>query len=218
MFSFISQLGRGGYRRGLCATVLAAAFTVAATTPAIAAPQVAVSILPLHSLTANLMRGVGEPALIMPAGQSPHGGQLKPSQVRQLKNAEVIVWVGPAFEQALAKLIEHGGARVVTLLEAESMLRLPVREGGLWDAHAHGDEHGDDDEHAHDGHGDAHDDDHGHADAQGHGDEHGHGDHDDHGHDDHHDAHHGDHADFRIDPHIWLSVANARATVDIRSP
>lgn len=233
MFSFISQLGRGVHRHGLLAAVLAAAFTVAATTPALAAPQVAVSILPLHSLTANLMRGVGEPALIMPAGQSPHGGQLKPSQVRQLKNADVIVWVGPAFEQALAKLIEHdhehdhGGARVVTLLEAESMLRLPVREGGLWDAHAHGDEHahgddhGDDDEHAHDGHDDAHDDDHGHADAQGHGDEHGHddehghGDHDDHGHDDHHDAHHGDHADLRIDPHIWLSVANARATVDI---
>ncbi|MDD9883555.1 MAG: zinc ABC transporter substrate-binding protein [Gammaproteobacteria bacterium] len=252
------------FRRAFQFALLLAAASLAPVSPARAAPpEVVVSILPLHSLTANLMRGVGTPHLLMPAGQSPHGGQLKPSQVRWLDGADLIVWVGPSFEQSLAKSIagprdqKSGGARVVTLLQHDSLLRLPVREGGLWEAHdhAHGDdEHGDEhgDEHAHEEH-DAHDE-HAHGDAHDDHDEHDHGgahkdEHDEHGHENHghndddhghghethghndehhrdhgghgdHDDHAGDHADdhhanWRIDPHIWLSVANARAIVDI---
>lgn len=221
-FAFIRR-----FRRGFCLALLAGAALPLSTSPARAAPEVVVSILPLHSLVAQVMRGVGEPHLLMPAGQSPHGGQLKPSQVKQLNAADLIIWVGPSFEQAATKLIARNNrhARVVTLLEDDSMLRLPVREGGLWEAHDHAHGHGGhndhDDAHDHDGHGDAHDDehdgdDHAHDD---HGERHddAHHEHDAHDHDGHddHDAHHGDHADWRIDPHIWLSVANARAIVDI---
>lgn len=207
-FVFIHQFGRAAL----------AALTVAALasspSPARAAPEVAASIPPIHSLVAQVMRGVGTPALLLPAGQSPHGGQLKPSQVRLLRAAAVIVWVGPSFEQSAAKIIARAherGARVVTLLERDSILRLPVREGGLWEAHAHG-SHGDDDAHGDHGHDDEHERAH-----DGH--DHAHDGHDERHEDEHHDAHHRDHHgdrdDWRIDPHIWLSVANARAIVGI---
>lgn len=185
------------FRRGLRAAILASAALASSPSPARAAPEVVASILPLHSLTANLMRGVGEPALLLPAGQSPHGGQLKPSQVRRLGDADLVIWVGPSFEQSMAKVAGRS-ARAVALLQDDSILRLPVREGGLWEAHD-GDEHDDHDgEHAHDDHDD-------------HGDEHAHDD----DHDAHREAHHGDHAGWRIDPHIWLSVQNARAIAGI---
>lgn len=200
--------------------VLLALLSAAALPARAAPPEVVVSILPVHSLVAQLMRGVGAPTLLMPAGQSPHGGQLKPSQVRQLGDADLIVWVGPRFEQSLAKLIagpRDGGARVVTLMENDSLLRLPVRRGGLWAAHEH--EHDD----AHDESSERHEQEHH---AHGHGgehDEHGmrhkdeHHAHDDAHADEHDDEHHAhdQHDDWRIDPHIWLSVANARAIARI---
>jgi len=199
------------FRRVFQFALLSAALALAS--PARAAPEVVVSILPLHSLTANLMRGVGAPHLLMPAGQSPHAAQLKPSQVRQLEGADLIVWIGPSFEQSLAKIIarprENGGARMVTLLEDDSILHLPVRDGGLWEAHDHAHGHDEyEDGHEEHAHGDAHDE----HDDHGDHDEHGHGD----AHKDEHDDHADDrHADWRIDPHIWLSVENARAIVDI---
>ena len=41
-----------------------------------AAPKVVVSVLPIHSLVSALMRDVGDPQLLLPAGQSPHASQL----------------------------------------------------------------------------------------------------------------------------------------------
>lgn len=208
------------FRRFLLLALLSAAALPARAAP----PEVVVSILPVHSLVAQLMRGVGAPTLLMPAGQSPHGGQLKPSQVRQLGDADLIVWVGPRFEQQMAKIIagpRGSGARVVTLMENDSILRLPVRRGGRWAAHEHDDEHD-----AHNEHSERHEDEHH---AHGHGEHHEHGmRHTDehHGHDDaheggHDDAHHArgrkydEYDDWRIDPHVWLSVANAQAIVRI---
>ena len=114
-------------------------------TPAHAAPNVAVSVLPVHSLVAALMQGVGDVELVLRGGQSPHGAQLKPSQVRLLGEADLIVWVGPGFERALEKTIagRSGEARVVTLLQSDEIHLL----------RGHHDDHGDHDDHAdHDEH------------------------------------------------------------------
>ena len=57
-------------------------------------PDVVVSIKPLHSLVTGVMQGVGEPALLISGSQSPHTFTLAPSDVRLVKRAELIVWVG----------------------------------------------------------------------------------------------------------------------------
>ena len=113
--------------------------------PAHAAPNVAVSVLPVHSLVSALMREVGDVELVLQGGQSPHGVQLKPSQVRLLGKADLIVWVGPGFERALEKTIagRSGEARVVTLMLSDEIHLL--RGHHDHDEHA---EHADHDDHA----------------------------------------------------------------------
>jgi len=52
------------------AIILSAVFA----TPALAEPpRVVADILPVHSLVARVMEGVGVPDLILPPGASPHG-------------------------------------------------------------------------------------------------------------------------------------------------
>ena len=195
-------------------------------------PQVAVTVSPVHSLVAGLMHDVGAPQLLIAPGQSPHSAPLKPSQAKMLQRADLIIWVGEALESRMAKAIDarRPHARVVTMLdEPQIFLLRGLDEEGDGDGHgdrvADNDEHGDHSDHSdHDEHADEHSDEHGHDDGHDddHADEHDHGD----GHDDHSDSHsktaaadehhehdHHDHA--VIDPHIWLSVDNARAMVRI---
>jgi zinc transport system substrate-binding protein len=111
---------------------------------ALAAPSVAVSIKPIHSLVASIMKGVAEPALILKGAGSPHTYQMTPADAETLQNAEIVFWVGPELEKFLEKPIESlsGGAKVVELENASGLTKLPMREGGAFEAH-------DDD---HDGH------------------------------------------------------------------
>lgn len=66
-----------------------------------AGPRVVVSIPPLYSLTRDVMDGVIAPSLILDAPSLGHDASLSPSQVRMLKEADLLVWVGPAMESFL---------------------------------------------------------------------------------------------------------------------
>lgn len=72
-----------------------------------AAPQVTVSIRPLYFLTASIMRSVGTPQLILADSRSPHHYHLQPSQLRRLRNADIVFWIGPPMESTLEKMIRN---------------------------------------------------------------------------------------------------------------
>ncbi|CAO3415719.1 zinc ABC transporter substrate-binding protein ZnuA [Azospirillum doebereinerae] len=119
--------------------------TLANAGPALAdAPKVVVSIKPIHSLVASVMQGVGEPALLVRGGASPHTYTLKPSDAKALSTADLVVWVGPEMESFLEKPLASNAAKatVVTLMTVPGMALLDAREGGAWEAHDHGHEHG----------------------------------------------------------------------------
>ncbi|MET0092442.1 MAG: zinc ABC transporter substrate-binding protein [Sedimenticola sp.] len=107
---------------------------------ATAAPRVVVSLVPIHSLVAGVMEGVGEPELLIHGGESPHSFSLRPSQAHTLQGAQLVVWVGPDLEVTLEKSIATLAteARVITLAQEGRIEPLPLREGGKWDAHDHG--------------------------------------------------------------------------------
>jgi len=172
---------------------LAALATLLLCGTAIAAPRVVASTKPVHSLVSAVMAGVGEPALIVKGAASPHTYSLRPSDAAALEAADIVFWTGHGMELFLADALDtlSTGAEVVELAETPGIELLPVREGGAFEAHAHGeDEHGHDhDDHDHEGH------DH---------EEHGHDDHDHEGHDDHDHAHEGE-----GDMHFWLDPHNA---------
>jgi zinc transport system substrate-binding protein len=108
-----------------------------------AAPDVVVSIKPIHSLVAGVMAGVGEPQLIVSGGSSPHVYSLRPSDARKLDGAQLVFWVGPILEGFLEKPLTSlaGKAEIVELDYAPGVALLPARHGGDWEA--------DGDEHAH---------------------------------------------------------------------
>ena len=175
------------------ALLLSSAAMIAAPSAYAAAPDVVVSIKPIHSLVAAIMKGVAEPKLIVDGAASPHTFTMKPSNARTLEGADMVFWVGHGMEAFLEKPLEAlaSKATVVTLEDAPGLEKLPFREGGAFEAHDHSD-HGHDHAHAHEeGH------DHQHEDGEKHAD------HDDHGHEGH------DHGAF--DTHLWLDPMNAKA-------
>lgn len=119
-----------------------------------AAPDVVASIKPIHSLVAAVMQGVGEPALIVKGSASPHTYALRPSDAGALENADIVFWTGHGMELFLASALDTLAvdAEVVELAETEGITLLPVREGGAFEAHSHGDEAGHDHDHDHDDH------------------------------------------------------------------
>ncbi|MFB9947332.1 zinc ABC transporter substrate-binding protein ZnuA [Rhizobium puerariae] len=121
-----------------------------------AAPDVVVSIKPVHSLVASIMKGVGEPKLIVEGAASPHTFSLKPSDAAAIEKADVIFWVGPGFEAFLEKPLEAlaSSAAVIELEDAPGLEKLPFREGGAFEAHDHEHEGEEAHEHAEAGHAD----------------------------------------------------------------
>jgi len=155
--------------------------------------NVVASVKPVHSLVSGVMDGVGNPDLIVQGSASPHTYSLRPSQARQLEDADLVFWMGHELESFLEQPLEAIAtmAHVVELIDSSKLKKIQMREGGMFDAHAH-DDHDDHDEHE------------------------GHDDHDEHeGHDDH-DEHegHDDHGHGEFDVHVWLDPENAKVLVD----
>lgn len=152
---------------------------------AAAAPDVVVSIKPIHSLVAAIMEGVGEPGLIVEGAASPHTFTMKPSSARAVEAADIVFWTGPGMEAFLVKPLQAlaSEAIIVELDDVEGLTKLPFREGGPFEAHDHGDEHAHHDEHDS-------------------GDDHDHDDHAAEGEHHHHDG---------FDTHLWLDPGNAKA-------
>src|SRR5258706_14670808 len=100
------------------------------------APDVLVSIKPLHSIVAAVMDGAGTPELLLTGAASPHSYALKPSDARKIARAEVIFWTGPVLETFLETPLTNLAprARIVALGDAEGVTRLQARKGGVWEA------------------------------------------------------------------------------------
>ena len=130
--------------------------TSATTLPALAdVPEVVTDIPPVHSLAAAVMGDLGAPVLLLDRGASPHGFQLRPSQMEAVAGADLVFWIGPELspwlEKALAARPE--GADALALLDAPGTYRQDFAAQ-------------DDDEEGHDEHDADHD--HDHADDHDH--------------------------------------------------
>lgn len=107
-----------GLRQFIAIPFALALFLVAAAPPARAEGiKVVASIAPVHSLLSGVMKGVGDPDLLMTGGNSPHDYVMKPSKARMLHRADVVVWIGPGLEGFLEKPLAglSPKTRVITL-------------------------------------------------------------------------------------------------------
>ena len=127
--------------------------------PAAADIRVVASIKPVHSLVSAVMAGVGEPRLLMRGKASPHTFTMRPSDAVALQEANVVFLIDEAMETTLARAIDAlaGKARVVALADAKGLIRLPLREGGAFEADPEHDQDKDDKDHAREAAGGHHD-------------------------------------------------------------
>lgn len=161
---------------------LVAALCLFTSLPALAAPKVVTSVVPVHGIVSAVMGEHGTPELLLEGSMSEHRASFTAQQIAGLGKADLVFIVGHGLEAKLAQLSGSeavNGKRFVELSEAPGVKTLAIREGGAWEAHEHGHEEGHDD-----GHGDAEGDDHGHGAEEG---------------------------VLTFDPHVWLDPENAKA-------
>ena len=151
--------------------------------PAQAEVKVLTSIKPLQLIAAAIQDGAGQPAVLLPPGASPHHYALRPSDLRQVREANLVYWIGPDLETFLPAVLKE---RQGPSLAIQALPGLHLRRFGAEHADAHADDHGDEHEHEHE---------HEHGDEQGGEPEY---------------AHDHDHRPGSLDAHLWLSPANAR--------
>jgi len=96
--------------------------------------SVIVTLKPIHALVSGVMADLGQPQLLLSGSETPHTFSLRPSQVKQLHQADLIVWVGPHLEHFLKKVLTtlNDKVTVLTLIEVEELTRLTRRAGGIW--------------------------------------------------------------------------------------
>lgn len=118
--------------------------------------EVLTTIKPLGFIAAAITDGVSEPKVLLPTGASPHDFSLRPSDIRNINSAGLVVWVGPELEGFMAKpLANH--PHVLALTQVEGMPLFNYATQDSHDSHDHDDhdhaahEHGDHDE-GHEGH------------------------------------------------------------------
>ncbi|PMH41903.1 zinc ABC transporter substrate-binding protein [Vibrio sp. 10N.286.49.B3] len=100
------------------------------------------SIKPIQMITHELTLGVETPNVLLGSNTSPHDYALKPSDVKQINEAELVIWFGQDLEPFLSKILSNR-TNVLTLSDDS---RLMLRE--FADAHAHeGHDHGTRDPH-----------------------------------------------------------------------
>lgn len=129
-----------GWARVACVIHAAVALSAWGAAAQPAALDVVVTVKPVHALVAAVMEGVGSPHLLLDGAASPHTYAMKPSDVRRLNAAAVVVRVSPQLEVFLAKplLQAEGKMRIVTLDEIPGMTLLALRAGGDFEPHRHG--------------------------------------------------------------------------------
>ncbi|KRV92719.1 zinc ABC transporter substrate-binding protein ZnuA [Aeromonas veronii] len=120
--------------------------------------EVLTTIKPLGFIAAAITDGVSEPKVLLPTGASPHDFSLRPSDIRSINSADLVVWVGPELEGFMAKpLANHPHALALTQVEGMPLFNYATQDSH--DSHDHDDhdhaahEHGNHDhDEGHEGH------------------------------------------------------------------
>jgi zinc transport system substrate-binding protein len=110
------------------------------------------SIKPLQLIAAAVQDGVGSPDVLLPPGASPHHYALRPSDVRRVRDADLLYWIGPDMEGFLPRVLE---GRRKPDVAVQALPGMTLRHFG--DSHGEHDHDDHDHEHASDGLGHDHD-------------------------------------------------------------
>ena len=157
------------------------------------------TIQPINALVNAVIGNTGGSNSLIPSDVSPHEFKLKPSDVKNLQDGNIIFYISNHLESSITKVFKNlpKNIKIINLMEETGINHLAIRDNEAWERQDHHDDHDkdakkDDDHNDHDKHAkkdDNHDD---------------HDDHDKHAKkDDNHDDH-----EKEDDVHIWLDPDN----------
>ncbi|PKF50504.1 zinc ABC transporter substrate-binding protein ZnuA [Enterovibrio nigricans] len=127
-----------GFRALFATLLLSIPFFAAASTP-----KVVATIKPIGLIAKDIVGGAGSVDVLLPPAGSPHDYALKPSDIKKLHQADLVVWVGPEMEIFLQKLLnDHDNTLQLTAVEG-----MPLRYYSGDEEHHDHEEHN----HSHDG-------------------------------------------------------------------
>ncbi|QRG80874.1 zinc ABC transporter substrate-binding protein ZnuA [Citrobacter sp. R56] len=102
--------------------------------------SVVASLKPLGFIASAIADGVTETEVLLPDGASEHDYSLRPSDVKRLQGADLVVWIGPEMEAFMEKSVKNiPESKQVTIAQLPSVKPLLMKGGD-----------DDDDEHDHD--------------------------------------------------------------------
>src|SRR6266540_1934412 len=93
--------------------------------------QVVAAFYPLASAADVVGDGRVEVANLTPPGAEPHDLEVSPSDVRQIRSADVVLLLGHGFQPQLEDAAGHGG-RVLALLDTPGLNRFPNGDPHVW--------------------------------------------------------------------------------------
>jgi len=101
-------------------------------------PSIVTTISPLYSLVKELTDGVADVKMLIPSNASPHTFQLHPSVIKTLRDADLVVWIGPMMETTLAQWMKNqqDQSKILTALEIPG-LTLHSQRRNCCEGHSH---------------------------------------------------------------------------------
>ncbi|POP45041.1 zinc ABC transporter substrate-binding protein [Superficieibacter electus] len=112
---------------------------------------VVASLKPLGFIASAIADGVTDTQVLLPDGASEHDYSLRPSDVKRLQNADLVVWIGPDMEAFMTKSVQGTPeAKKVTIAElakVKPLLQKGAEDEG--DEHDHEHEDGENSDHHH---------------------------------------------------------------------
>ena len=107
-------------------------------------PQIVTSITPLSLITAEILGAEENITTLVPPGSNAHHFQLKPSHVKALRQADLIVWIGPSLEGFMSKPLKAPAVKtnnIITIETLPELQLLPYRSSFSHQHHHHGHTH-----------------------------------------------------------------------------
>lgn len=136
-------------KKPLVALISTLVFAASLAAPAQA--DVVASVKPLGFIAAAIADGVTPVKVLLPDGASEHDYSLRPSDIKSLRSADLVVWVGPEMEAFMPKAVAQLPAQKSLELSDLSTVKPLLIRGAEEDEHQH-----DETSEAHDEHQDSH--------------------------------------------------------------
>ena len=101
------------------------------------------TIQPINALVNAVIGNTGGSNSLIPSDVSPHEFKLKPSDVKNLQDGNIIFYISSHLESSITKVFKNlpKNIKIINLMEETGINHLAIRDNEAWERHDHHDDH-----------------------------------------------------------------------------